>query len=82
MLIVYLQHDSTLTAFLSLLGVFNNQQPPYASAVLLELYRDNGNYFVSLSYRNNTFSNNTIELQLPSKNVFSAMVLLQTVLFP
>ncbi|EUB54900.1 Putative acid phosphatase [Echinococcus granulosus] len=38
-LFAYFAHDSTLTAFLSHLGVFNNILPPYASAVIVELHR-------------------------------------------
>ncbi|VDM32386.1 unnamed protein product [Hydatigera taeniaeformis] len=38
-LFAYFAHDSTLTAFLSHLGAFNNILPPYASAVIVELHR-------------------------------------------
>ncbi|VDK20904.1 unnamed protein product [Taenia asiatica] len=38
-LFAYFAHDSTITAFLSHLGVFNNILPPYASAVIVELHR-------------------------------------------
>ncbi|KAL5111464.1 putative acid phosphatase 5 [Taenia crassiceps] len=38
-LFAYFAHDSTLTAFMSHLGLFNNILPPYASAVIVELHR-------------------------------------------
>lgn len=62
-----LQHDSTLTALLTLLGVFDNVVPPYSSAVMLELYKKDNDYTVKLIYRNNTFTNDTFELPLTSK---------------
>ena len=61
------QHDITLAALLSLLGVFDYVNPPYSSAVIIELYRENDTYFVSVYYRNNTFTDAIIKLPLPSK---------------
>jgi len=36
-----LQHDTTVAAFLSALGIFDKKQPPYAATVFVELYSDN-----------------------------------------
>ncbi|KAM7539900.1 hypothetical protein Aperf_G00000030669 [Anoplocephala perfoliata] len=38
-LMAYFGHDSTVAAFLSHVGMFNNILPPYASAVIVELHR-------------------------------------------
>ena len=35
-----LQHDTTLAAFMSALGVYNGEQSPYASAVGVELWEE------------------------------------------
>ncbi|GAB6025569.1 mitochondrial acyl carrier protein [Chamberlinius hualienensis] len=48
-------HDSTLAAFLGALQLFNDITPPYASAIILELYKDASDvYSVQISYRNDT----------------------------
>ncbi|GMS81253.1 hypothetical protein PENTCL1PPCAC_3428, partial [Pristionchus entomophagus] len=54
--ILYSSHDRTLSALLSTMGVFNNQIVPYAAAVMAELHRDDGQYFVQMWYRNETSS--------------------------
>jgi Histidine phosphatase superfamily (branch 2) len=47
---IYSAHDTTIGAFLTTLnlepGVYNNAQPPYASHVYVELYKDGTSYFV------------------------------------
>lgn len=55
-------HDTTVTALQASLNVFNGIQPPYASCHIFELYNDNGNFTVSMFYRNNTELH---QLQLP-----------------
>ena len=35
-----LQHDTTVAALLSALGIYDNIQPPYAATVFVELYSD------------------------------------------
>ncbi len=40
-------------------------QPSYSSAVLLELYRQADRYSLSLSYRNDSFSDNIVEFSIP-----------------
>jgi len=53
-LCAFVQHDSTVAAFLSALKVFNGLQPPYASAVLVELFNSSGHFFVEVWYRNDS----------------------------
>ncbi|XP_062514774.1 uncharacterized protein LOC134190336 [Corticium candelabrum] len=49
-LLVYSAHDTTVAAILSGLGVYDKEIPPYASIVMIELYSDNGKYFVKVFY--------------------------------
>ena len=51
---VFVQHDVTVAAFLSVLGVFNNILPPYMSSVLVELFNTSGQLFVKVWYRNDS----------------------------
>ncbi|CAG0896214.1 unnamed protein product [Darwinula stevensoni] len=53
-LFVYSGHDSTISAFLSSLNVFDPQQPSYASMVTVELREKNGLHYVRVMYRNET----------------------------
>lgn len=47
----YFQHDATLTSLMYSLGVSDDQLPPYASALILELHEEDGHHFVKLFYR-------------------------------
>ncbi|XP_046898498.1 lysosomal acid phosphatase [Hypomesus transpacificus] len=48
-------HDTTIVALQSSLGVFNGQQPPYASCHMFELYQeDNGSLSVDMFYHNDS----------------------------
>ncbi len=67
-----MQSDTIMISMLTLLGVFDGRVPPEASALLFELYRENGNYYVSLNYRNNSDSGITDDLQLPGRNYIIA----------
>lgn len=51
-----LQHDDTVTAFLSALKVYNKLLPQYAASVMVELYHNNhtGEYEVMIIYKNET----------------------------
>ncbi|KAJ9598464.1 hypothetical protein L9F63_010860, partial [Diploptera punctata] len=52
---VYSAHDSTIANVLMALDVFDPQSPPYRSAVLIELLKDEDNsFFVTINYRNST----------------------------
>lgn len=55
----YSAHDSTLSAFLSVLGIFNRRKPPYVACVFVELHGvENSSkvddHFLRFYYRNNT----------------------------
>ena len=50
----FMQHDSTVAAFLGAMGVFNKRSPPYASSVLVELFNASGQFFVEVWYRNHS----------------------------
>ena len=55
LLYVYSGHDTSIATILNSLKVFNGLAPPYASAVLLELFkREEGQHFVRLAYKNDT----------------------------
>jgi len=55
LLYVYSGHDTSIATILNSLKVFNRLAPPYASAVLLELFkREEGKHFVRLAYKNDT----------------------------
>jgi len=51
---VVMQHDSTVAALLSAMGVFNNLAPPYASQVIVELFNTSGQFSVKVWYRNDS----------------------------
>ena len=73
-MVIYSAHDTTLIALTRLLDVFNYLRPPYASALLFELYSDaDKNYFVKLLYRNvtKTFDHEPFVLELPFCNLES-----------
>ena len=66
---IILQHDTTVAALLSAMGVFNDISPPYAAMAIVELYQNtSGSYFVKLYYKNSTTnSSDMLSLTLPSK---------------
>ncbi len=41
---VYFQHDTTVNAWLTILGAYNRVNPPFASVVLLELHQRKGSW--------------------------------------
>lgn len=47
---LYSAHDTTLGYFLDAISIVTPHVPKYGSAILLELHRFNGNYFVKLRY--------------------------------
>ncbi|XP_078685666.1 prostatic acid phosphatase-like [Branchiostoma floridae x Branchiostoma belcheri] len=54
-LIMYSAHDIDVSALLSALDVYNGLSPPYASCVMVELYRDSlGQFSVQILYRNDS----------------------------
>ncbi|CAF4525889.1 unnamed protein product [Rotaria sp. Silwood2] len=64
---IYSGHDITVAAVLSFLGVNYIHQPPYASALLLDLYHlaDDNSYALKVEYLNSTDSRTTQPMQLP-----------------
>ena len=50
-LFIYSAHDTTVASLLNTLDVFSGMPPPYTSAVILELHKNNitGNAFVKVS---------------------------------
>ncbi|CAI8038231.1 Lysosomal acid phosphatase, partial [Geodia barretti] len=61
------QHDTTVAAMTTALDVYNNILPPYAAALMIELYNDtNGDYWVSLYYRNDSDGSNLWPLNINS----------------
>ncbi|UJR10474.1 hypothetical protein I4U23_014678 [Adineta vaga] len=54
---MYSAHDTTVSAALAFLRINYPHQPQYASALFLDLYRQNGTYFVKVEYLNVTDSN-------------------------
>lgn len=56
-LLMYSGHDTTVSALLDTLGMFDPPiPPPYASMVIMELKKNaqNGDYFVNFAYRNDS----------------------------
>ncbi|XP_040088639.1 prostatic acid phosphatase isoform X1 [Oryx dammah] len=53
-LIMYSAHDTTVSGLQMALDVYNGILPPYASCHMMELYFQEGEYFVEMYYRNET----------------------------
>lgn len=54
-MVMYSGHDTTVSALLNTLGMFDPAiGPPYASMVVIELTRQNHSYFVNFAYRNDS----------------------------
>lgn len=53
-LVMYSAHDTTVSGLQMALDVYNRILPPYASCHLVELYMDQGEYYVEMFYRNET----------------------------
>lgn len=56
---MYSAHDTTVSAVLAFLGLNYPHQPQYASALFIDLYRQNDSFFVKVEYLNVTNSNAT-----------------------
>ncbi|XP_004625075.1 prostatic acid phosphatase [Octodon degus] len=52
--VMYSAHDTTVSGLQMALDVYNGMLPPYASCHLMELYLEEGKYFVEMYYRNET----------------------------
>ncbi|KAI4547873.1 hypothetical protein MG293_000203 [Ovis ammon polii] len=53
-LIMYSAHDTTVSGLQMALDVYNGILPPYASCHMMELYFQEGEYFIEMYYRNET----------------------------
>merc|ERR1719295_815925 len=49
---MYSAHDSTVATNFQVLGNYNGYQPPYASAIIYELYNVSNSYEVKILYQN------------------------------
>ncbi|XP_033124635.1 prostatic acid phosphatase-like [Anneissia japonica] len=66
---MYSAHDTTLAAFLTALQIYNGIQPPYATCVGVELWKnDNMQPYVKIWYRNDS-TTDPYSLTLPGCNV-------------
>jgi len=54
---MYSAHDTTVSAALSFLGINYPHQPKYASALFVDLYKQDSKYFIRVEYLNETGSN-------------------------
>ncbi|CAF1245430.1 unnamed protein product [Adineta steineri] len=54
---MYSAHDTTISAALAFLRINYPHQPQYASALFVDLYKQNSSYFVKVEYLNVTDSN-------------------------
>ncbi|CAF3857711.1 unnamed protein product [Rotaria sp. Silwood2] len=54
---MYSAHDTTVSAALAFLGINYPHQPSYASALFLDLYKQNSTYYIKVEYLNVTDSN-------------------------
>jgi len=50
----YSGHDATIVALLAAMEVYNDQVPPYAASVILELHQSAEGYIVQLLYKNDS----------------------------
>ncbi|CAF1417773.1 unnamed protein product [Rotaria sordida] len=54
---MYSAHDTTVSGALAFLGINYPHQPQYASALFLDLYKQNSTYYIKVEYLNVTDSN-------------------------
>ncbi|XP_065201847.1 prostatic acid phosphatase-like [Planococcus citri] len=52
----YSGHDTTISVLLTALEIYNGIPPPYSTSVIIELREKDGNYFVTILYKNSTTS--------------------------
>lgn len=62
---VYSAHDTTVSAVLAFLQINYPHQPQYASALFIDLWKQNSSYFVEVSYLNVTDSETAYPWILP-----------------
>jgi hypothetical protein len=64
-MVLYSAHDTTVAAALNVFNLFDKILPPYCATFIIELYSNNGNYYVKFYYRNETMSPTLVELTQP-----------------
>lgn len=64
-LFLYSSHDTSVADMMSALRVYDGLQPEYASAFFIELLSEGTKYYVEMSYRNDTFSDEIKKLSIP-----------------
>ncbi|XP_052246870.1 lysosomal acid phosphatase-like isoform X5 [Dreissena polymorpha] len=65
-MLMYSGHDTTVSALLTNLGLFNGVSPQYASSVVSELHEGQaGSFYVNLFYKNQTYNDTFVPLTLP-----------------
>ncbi|KAK6034724.1 hypothetical protein COOONC_27773 [Cooperia oncophora] len=53
-MLLYSSHDGTLLSLMYAMGVGNNLMVPYASALIMEIYKEGKDFQVELLFRNET----------------------------
>ncbi|PIO58899.1 hypothetical protein TELCIR_19654, partial [Teladorsagia circumcincta] len=53
-MLLYSSHDGTLLSLMYAMGVANNLMIPYASAVIMEIFKEGNEYQVELLFRNDS----------------------------
>lgn len=61
-LMIYMTHDTILSALLQGIGVYDHQVPPYGAVFVLELHQDGSEHFVRMYYYPLNNENNSEEL--------------------
>ncbi|KJH40328.1 hypothetical protein DICVIV_13727 [Dictyocaulus viviparus] len=51
---VQLEHEGTLLSLMYAMGVANDRLVPFASSIIMEIFKDGSDYYVELLYRNDT----------------------------
>ena len=74
------QHDSTVSAFLGALRLFNNIMPPYAASVLVELWQEEekDNYTVRILYKNDTHATPLVFKGSTASQICSTLIVYHT----
>ena len=63
------QHDTTVAVLLTAMNIFNDIQPPFAAAVMIELFNVCGQFAVELWYKNDT-ERDSYQLVIPGRHIY------------
>lgn len=64
------QHDSTVVALLSAMKCWDRLSPPYASAVIVELFQNGSDFTIEAWYKNGTNDVDLRRLAIPGVLIF------------